>query len=341
MVLIRTCFDSDQRKSDLYINLIIIKYYTKNNLRKGGKMKSQIKETTLLDSSLNTVLLSIEKLNKSYIKNYNIKVIDMQDYKQIYLFPKQKTYHEKLPKKEYILNDLDLFNNDSIIRKQFNSTDKPLFKNILRSKIKLQRLVKCNEKHFKTFITLTFKENITDLNKAYKIFRQFVIRTSKLQKDFKWVCVPEFQKSGRVHYHLITNIDLDNTDLIYKQQEQDKIYYHIKTWSKLIKNKKEYSLGFDCVELVKDKDGNDTKKLCGYISKYMSKSYIEDCFYNKNRYYSSQNLVQPYDILIDTTDINDSFKLENIFKNSDIIYTNTYKDYFDNDITFIEIKTTS
>lgn len=301
-------------------------------------MKKQKKETTLLDSSLNTVLLSIEKLNKSYIKNYNIKIIDMQDYKQIYLFPRQKTYHEKMPKKDYI-NDLDLFNNNSITRNQFNTNDKPLFKNVIRSKIKLQRLVKCNEKDFKTFITLTFKDNITDLSQAYKIFRRFIIRTSKLQNNFKWVCVPEFQKSGRVHYHLITNIDLDNTDLIYKQQEEDKIYYHIKTWSKLIKNNQEYSLGFDCVELVKDKDGNDTKKLCGYIAKYMSKSYIDDCFYNKNRYYSSQNLIQPYDIFIDTTDIQDNAKLQDLFNNFDIIYTNSYKDNFDNDITFIEIKT--
>ena len=297
----------------------------------------QNKETTLLDSSLNTVLLSIEKLNKSYIKNYNIKVIDMQDYKQIYLFPRQKSYREKMPKKDYI-NDLDLFNNELNIRKQFNANDKPLFKNIIRSKIKLQRLVKCNEKHFKTFITLTFNQNITDLSEAYKIFRRFIIRTSKLQKDFKWVCVPEFQKSGRVHYHLITNIDLNNTDLIYKQEEKDKIYYHIKTWSKLIKNNQEYSLGFDCVELVKDKDGNDTKKLCGYIAKYMSKAYIEDCFYNKNRYYTSQNLIQPFDILIDTTDNEDNAKLKDLLKCSDIIYTNSYKDCFDNDITFIEIK---
>lgn len=297
----------------------------------------QNKETTLLDSSLNTVLLSIEKLNKSYIKNYNIKVIDMQDYKQIYLFPRQKSYREKIPKKDYI-NDLDLFNNELNIRKQFNANDKPLFKNIIRSKIKLQRLVKCNEKHFKTFITLTFNQNITDLSEAYKIFRRFIIRTSKLQKDFKWVCVPEFQKSGRVHYHLITNIDLNNTDLIYKQEEKDKIYYHIKTWSKLIKNNQEYSLGFDCVELVKDKDGNDTKKLCGYIAKYMSKAYIEDCFYNKNRYYTSQNLIQPFDILIDTTDNEDNAKLKDLLKCSDIIYTNSYKDCFDNDITFIEIK---
>ena len=263
----------------------------------------------------------------------------MQEYKQVYLFPNDKLYKEKIDKeKNKLLNDLDLFSNDKATRRQFEDQNKPLFKNVIRSKIKLQRLVKCNSNDFKTFITLTFKDNITDLSTAYNRFRDFIKRTAKFQKNFKWVCVPEFQKSGRVHYHLITNIDLDNTDLIYKQEEEEKVYYHIKTWSKLIKNNKEYSLGFDCVELVKDKDGNDTKKLCGYISKYMSKSYIEDCFYNKNRYYSSQNLIQPYDIFIDTSNNEDNAKLEDLFKNYDIIYTNSYKDNFDNNITFIEIK---
>lgn len=300
-------------------------------------MKEKRKETTLLDSSLNTVLLSIEKLNKPYIKNYNIKVIDMQDYKQIYLFPRQKMYHEKLQKNDK-LKDLELFSFDSQTRKQFQVNDKPLFKNVIRSKIKLQRLVKCNENAFKTFITLTFNRNITDLVDAYRIFRKFIVRTSKLQKDFKWVCVPEFQKSGRVHYHLITNIDLDNTNLIYEQIENDNVYYHIKTWSKLIKNKKEYSLGFDCVELVKDKDGNDTKKLCGYIAKYMSKAYIEDCFYNHNRYYCSNNLIQPYEILLDTENENDNLKLNSIMESFNIIYNNSYKDCFDKDIIFIEVK---
>ena len=43
---------------------------------------SKENETTLLDSSLNTGVLSLMN-NKLYYKNYNIKVIDMQDYKQI------------------------------------------------------------------------------------------------------------------------------------------------------------------------------------------------------------------------------------------------------------------
>ena len=298
----------------------------------------QKKETTLLDSSLNTGVLSLMN-NKLYYKNYNIKVIDMQEYKQIYLFPNDKLYKEKIDKdKSKLLNDLDLFSNDKTTRKQFEDQNKPLFKNVIRSKIKLQRLVKCNSNDFKTFITLTFKDNITDLSIAYNRFRDFIKRTGKLQKNFKWVCVPEFQKSGRVHYHMITNIDLDNTDLIYKQEEEDKTYYHLKTWSQIIRNKKIDSLGFDSVELIKDKDGNDTKKICGYISKYMSKSYIEDCFFNHNRYYSSNNLIRPREILIDSKDHNDILKFQDIIKNSDIIYDNIYKDCFDNDIKFFEIK---
>lgn len=263
----------------------------------------------------------------------------MQEYKQIYLFPKDKLYKEKIIKeKNKLLNDLDLFNNDKATRNNFKANNKPLFKNVIRSKLELQRLVKTNSNDFKTFITLTFKENITDLSYAYKRFRDFIKRTSKYQNDFKWVCVPEFQKSGRVHYHLITNIDLDNTDLIYKQVDHDNTYFHLKTWSQIIKNNKLDTLGFDSVELIKDKDGNDTKKICGYISKYMSKSYIEDCFYNHKRYYSSKNLQRPTEILIDIENETDKLIFEDIMNNSDIIYDNTYKDSLDNDITFIEIK---
>lgn len=298
---------------------------------------SKENETTLLDSSLNTCLLSLKELNKPYYKNYNIKLIDMQDYKQIYIFPNVKIYREKIDNDKKLLFNDNLFNYNKKTRSSF-SDNKPLFKNVIRSKIKLQRLVKCNANEFKTFITLTFNEDIKDLSIAYKRFIQFIKRTKKIYNDFKWVCVPEFQKSGRVHYHMITNIDLDNKDLVYTQIEEDKIYYHLMTWSKFIKNKKEVSNGFDAIELIKDKEGNDTKKICGYISKYMTKSYIEDCFYNKNRYYSSQNLIQPYDILIDLDNEKDKLKFETLMKDYEIIYSNDYLDNYDNTINFIELK---
>ena len=70
----------------------------------------------------------------------------------------------------------------------------------------------------------------------------------------------------------------------------------------------------------------------------MTKSYIEDCFYNKNRYYSSQNLIQPYDILIDLDNEKDKLKFETLMKDYEIIYSNDYLDNYDNTINFIEVK---
>lgn len=277
----------------------------------------QNKETTLLDSSLNTGQFFKLPILNTY-KNYNIKVLDCKGYKQLYIYEKDK------------FKKLDCIENDLSSKKHKPKEDNTIeFKNVIRSKIKLQRLAKCNEEHWKTFITLTFKDNITDLSKAYKLFRNFIKSINRVYKDFKWLCVPEFQKSGRVHYHLITNIELDNSHIIQTQEYNGNIYYHIKQW----KN------GFDCVELVKDKDGNDTKKLCGYIAKYMSKAYIEDCFFNKNRYYCSQNLIQPITYYIDLKNEKDINTLSDILSNTDLIYKNDYLDNYSNStISFLEYK---
>jgi len=288
------------------------------------------KETTLLDSSLNTVPFSSKHTLNSY-KKYSIKILDCKEYKQLYIFEKSKFYKYKDLEDNLHLLDYDkkLILNDNNYSSSLNTDNEVLFKNVIRSKIKLQRLAKSNCDSWKTFITLTFNENITDLSIAYKKFRNFTRSISRIKKDFKWLCVPEFQKSGRVHYHLVTNIDLEDQNIIFKQEFEGNIYFHTKQWQKN---------GFDCIESVKDKDGNDTKKICGYISKYMSKSYIEDCFFNRNRYYCSQNLNRPREILIDLDneeDLNNYLKLINT---CDAIYSNNYKDNFDNLITFIELR---
>ena len=52
-------------------------------------------------------------------------------------------------------------------------------KNINRSKIELQKIIKTNEKAFKTFITLTFEDSINDIesaNKKFNIFRTKIKR---------------------------------------------------------------------------------------------------------------------------------------------------------------------
>lgn len=57
------------------------------------------------------------------------------------------------------------------------------------------------------FVTLTFKENITDLKKANYLFMKFIQRMRyKIRKDFKYLAVIEFQKRGAIHYHMMCDI---------------------------------------------------------------------------------------------------------------------------------------
>ena len=284
------------------------------------------KETTLLDSSLNTVALA----DKKYYKNYNIKILDCKEYKQIYVFDKTKIRTVKS-----LENKLSYKGNSK--KQPTNDDDNVSFKNINRSKFTLQRLVKCNIECWRSFITLTFKDNIKDLTVAYRTFRRFVINTQKRLKDFKYVCVPEYQKNGKVHYHLVTNIDLNDLSLCYHQTFKNKDYVHLRLWSKeLDENNEPIGYGYDLVETVRDKDGNDTKKICGYISKYISKSYISDSFFNHNRYYSSQNLNRPIEILLDLDNPLDYEKFISITTGHELIYSNNYQDDYNNNIIFYE-----
>ena len=77
--------------------------------------------------------------------------------------------------------------------------------NILRTKSRFKRLVRSNPNLTK-FITLTFAENQTDLTYANKYFNKFIKRLTALYPSFQYIAVPEFQKRGAVHYHLLCNI---------------------------------------------------------------------------------------------------------------------------------------
>jgi len=58
------------------------------------------------------------------------------------------------------------------------------------------------------FITLTFKDNITDLKIANNEFNLFIKRLKyKIRSDFKYLAVIEFQKRGAVHYHMLSDLN--------------------------------------------------------------------------------------------------------------------------------------
>lgn len=272
--------------------------------------KSNLAEL-LLDSSLILATSSNKEL-------YNFKVIDCNDYIQIYKFKdKQVKINKNLENNNIEKIDTDyLYKSDK--EKKKNEIE---LKNIIRSKLECQRLAKCNSKEWKTFITLTFEKNIIDINSANISFKCFIYKVKRIFKEFKYICIPEFQKRGAVHYHLLTNIDINNTKLIYCQEDNN-YFKHIKYWNE----------GFNKVDIL----NNDIKKIIGYISKYMTKD-IDNRLFNHHRYFYSRNLIKPKINYINLDDSKHLDYLNNLLKNKKIVYKNNYLNKYNDDlITFEE-----
>lgn len=200
----------------------------KNLIRSSDSFKKYQK--ALLDSSLITATF--------LHKEYDFKVIECGNIKQVYYF-KNKTLDKKIEGYEktrinedlknerlnevlnanteevfYSIEELneDLLFQDKIknIRTQGNIKRT----NLIRSKNQMARLVDCNADKFKTFITLTFDKQIEDYDYAYKELHKFITKIKRVYKELLLIAVREKQKNGRVHFHLLTNIDYSNDVLI-------------------------------------------------------------------------------------------------------------------------------
>jgi len=275
-----------------------------------GKLFSTLSDL-LLDSSLIVTTNNLEL--------YDYKVISCNDYVQIYKFSKSKSKQQKDLEKDIKKIDTDfLFKNNQT--KEIEKENKIEIKNIMRSKLECQRLAKCNASEWKTFITLTFTENIKDIKYANKRFRYYIDKIQRVYKNFKYICIPEFQKRGAVHYHLLTNIDINDKNLIY-EQEDNHYFKHIKYWND----------GFTKVDILE----KDIKKIIGYISKYMTKD-IDDRLFNCHRYFYSRNLKRPIVNYINLNNEKHLNYLKNTLENKKLIYKNQYISSYDNESILFE-----
>ncbi len=138
-----------------------------------------------------------------------------------------------------------------------------------RTRARITRLIDSNP-DLKVFITLTFADNITDLKEANAIFKKFILRLKYKQKNFKYLAVPEFQKRGAVHYHLLINFEIANDELA-------------KIWQQ----------GFVMINRVKH-----VNNLGLYISKYVGKSLFDIRYFGMRKILASKNLEQPIVITV-------------------------------------------
>lgn len=127
------------------------------------------------------------------------------------------------------------------------------------------------------FVTLTMAQ-IVPIGIAYEQFAHFRARLRRyLGIDFKYIAVPEFQKRGAVHFHMLLWAGSLNKELMYERDNR----YLQRLWL----------LGF--VDIMQT-DGDI--KLAHYLGKYLSKSLCDQRLSGEKAYSASRNVVRPLSI---------------------------------------------
>ena len=212
----------------------------------------------------------IEKVTKKIIQSGDI--IEIYEYSEGYL----KGY--TLTKKE--------INNRTFSESNPDDTDSRE-RSLQRAKKNLRRLINANVgqygKEFTTkFLTLTFKENIQDIQQANYEFMKFIKRLNyhcygTKKSNLKYTCVVEFQKRGAIHYHVI----------IYNMP-----YVKANDIANVWGN------GFIKINKIDDIDnvGAYVAEYLGQAEKGQGKDVADDRLQGKKSYFSSRGLFKPVEI---------------------------------------------
>lgn len=181
-----------------------------------------------------------------------------------------------------------------------------------RAKNKVKRIIQANFNHQSKFITLTFKDNhefdISSLDECYQVFKSFTHKIRRLYGEFNYLCVPEYQKRGAVHYHLIANLPYIPNELLAE------------IWG----------AGFVKVNLV-----TNSKKIGVYLTKYLTKESFNRETKGLKRYYRSTGLKNPIVMYGKNAKYFSEFIL--IRFSDKIIYNNSYQSQYNGKIDYYEL----
>lgn len=215
-----------------------------------------------------TLNLIISTHLKNMAQSYNCKVVvsgkqvEVYEYKKPIWrdFNKPKKKKEDEPKKEP--KQLDIF-------KQLEIKKQKAKFSINRTRTEIRRLVNANPQLNK-FMTLTFADNVTDLKTANYLFNKFVMRISYKYSGFEYLAVPEFQKRGAVHYHVLCKLPFVQ---ITQLQE---------IWGQ----------GFIKINRI-----DNVNNVGAYVCKYLSKDMFDERTFGKKKFFRSQTLSEAVEIL--------------------------------------------
>lgn len=196
-----------------------------------------------------------------------------------------------------------------------------LQRSIKRSKRKIFELVNTNYVEGKSsFLTITFKENLTDYDLAFNYWKRFKQKVEYHYKIKLQYCgVVEFQQRGAIHFHIC----LFNVGYM----EQEKLY---NMWNSIVP-------GGINIKGIKD---NQCDNVGAYMTYYMNKdlenSFGKEEYKGKKRYFYSKGLKEPSVDKLDTSIGQDKYTYKKILEmyENNIVYE--YTSQFEKKETKIE-----
>ena len=142
-----------------------------------------------------------------------------------------------------------------------------------------------NQDKWEYFLTLTFSDSELggySHDKAINKLCNWLIVQRRNNPNMFYLIVPEFHKSGRLHFHgLVGNVPKWQLEIATNNEGK-----RIRVNGKQIYNLKNYKLGFSTISYIQDK-----QKVSNYISKYVTKELIDLKY--KKRYWYSRNINYP------------------------------------------------
>jgi len=126
-------------------------------------------------------------------------------------------------------------------------------------------------------MTLTFRENLTDIDEAWKRFHYFNKMMRTKFPGYQYVAVPEYQKRGAVHFHIAVNR-----------------FFPVKSVRKLWRRACGSLQGN--IDITRPRKGNDwnPSAIAFYLSKYLNKHETVD--FNRRRYSTGGGIQVPASI---------------------------------------------
>jgi len=227
--------------------------------------------------------MNINDLYKVKLKEFKNGKIKMREYENLMIKPKKREEQK----------EIETMNKNRL----FGEISK---RSLSRTRNNLIELVENNDDVFESFITLTYKDDVEDIDEAYNDLRNYIRNCKKTMRkeniELSYIAVPEIQhkrkiKTGKyvIHFHLITNIKIGSH--LIPEREKKFIsgenhkgtktirFYDLEFWDK------GYSFAMPII-----REGEF--ELSKYLLKYLYKD-LDNRFYGRQKILHSNNLKVP------------------------------------------------